>query len=160
MQHRDRLGHFWLPDDPADVVPGLLSFNERGVTLQLLGLFKADHRDSGEPGDIHHPVVLGDLENYRESAAVLGCESVFTGRSGWSMYSANAALVGAATDAMGYLDVRSVAFELTGLGLLLPWADHEGRREDQSLTERAPGTGRQSKAAPSRSSAILGDAYR
>lgn len=124
MEARDRLGRFWLPSDKADSVPGLLSFDDVGVSLQLLGLFKADYRNYGMPGDIHHPVVHGNLENHSEPVAVLGCNSVFTAGFGWSLYRANAVLLGELTDPDGSLNIRDVSFELTGLEIVLPWASH------------------------------------
>jgi hypothetical protein len=59
MENLNSPGFWWLPSNPDDKVPGILTFsNSDGISLSLMGYFE-DITDTGSSNHNNYPVILG-----------------------------------------------------------------------------------------------------
>ncbi|MCB5229813.1 MAG: hypothetical protein LHW44_07120 [Candidatus Cloacimonetes bacterium] len=58
-------GRWWVPDNPEDVVPGLIKYTpENGITLELIGQFKPT-KSKTFPGDGSPTIINGYVSSYK-----------------------------------------------------------------------------------------------
>lgn len=117
--NEDRLGYWWIPEDPEHRVPGVLSFDhEQRATLQLMDTFEKSLDGRIRVG-MNYPLILGE-DRSGDNCTLIDCwkrgyhTNGSTGKS-WSVVQPQQVLIGlstvsAANLSFSILELRSPSF--------------------------------------------------